>query len=117
MVVVGIVSKEYRLRNSSIAASESLIQDAPKCSDRPPLFIEEVFEEPWLVEWRWIRVSLSIFAEFGNPITWFLRIDDREKISRIKKGPAGITQNPQIIAFYTDQDVRLTKSQVSVARG
>jgi hypothetical protein len=42
------------LRDAPLTASEPLINHAPKRRDRSPFFIEEVFEEPWFVEWRWI---------------------------------------------------------------
>jgi hypothetical protein len=86
--------KKIGLGDSPLAGSETLINHAPKRNYSFSFFIEEVFEEPWFIEGRRIRISLSIFAEFGDPITWFLRIDDREKISRIKKGSARIIQNP-----------------------
>jgi hypothetical protein len=111
MMVGGIGS---RLGNFSIATSKPLIHDAPKYSDSLPLFIEEVFEEPWLIEFRGIRISLAIFAEISNPITWFLRIDHSEKISRIKKRSAGIIQNAQFIGFDAEYNVRLTKREVTV---
>jgi len=106
--------KENRLCNSSIAASELLIHDVPKRSDSPSLFIKEIFEEAWLVEYSRVRIAFAIVAEFGEPIIWFLRIDHREKISRIKKRPAGIIQNAQIICFNADDNIRLPERQVLV---
>src|SRR2546421_12069922 len=97
------------LSNSSLTASKLLIHNAPKCRDSFPLFIEEVFEEPWFIERRRVRIPLATFAEFGDPITWFLRIDDCEKIGWIKKRSAGVVQNPEVICFDADHDVRLTK--------
>src|SRR5437588_11089750 len=90
------------LSNFPLSGRKPVINHTPKHNHRSSFFIEEVFEEPWLIEWRWIRISFSILAEFGDPITWFLRIDNCEKIGRVKKRSARIIQNAQIICFDAD---------------
>jgi hypothetical protein len=101
--------KGKKLGSSSIAAGQPLIDHAPKGNYCFSFFIEEVFEELWLIECGRIRISLSIFTEFGNPVTWFLRLDNREKIRGIKKRPARVVQDAQIICFDADYNVWLTK--------
>jgi hypothetical protein len=63
----------------SLIGRKSLIDDVPKGYDGLPLFIEEVFKEAWLVEWRWICISLAIGSELSNPINRFLGINHCEQ--------------------------------------
>jgi hypothetical protein len=64
-----------RLSETSLGARKPLIHYAPECGDGFCLSVEEIFKEAGLVQWWRIRVSLSIVAEFSNPINGLTAVD------------------------------------------
>src|ERR1043166_4817189 len=104
------------LVHAPLTSGKPQIDDAPKRNHCSSFLIEEIFKETRFIERQRIRIPLSVFAEFGNPITWLMRIDNREELSRIKKGSAGIVQDAQIVRFDPDDNIWLTKCEVTVTR-
>lgn len=79
--------------------------------------VEEILKEADFVQWRGVRILLSILANLCDPIQWLPGIADIEQLVWIQIRLAGIVHETVVVRFYSDNEVGLTLREIRIVRG
>ena len=96
------------LRNFT-GAGKPMIHLSPERRHCFCFLVEEIFNETRSIQRWWIRITLSIFTELGDPVVGLLRIDHRKQIGGIQKRTPTVVQYPKVIGLDSNDGIKLAK--------